>query len=149
MTLVIGMMADSKRAPAPNDPDTSSILLCADTLASYVAPSHITLPIQIATTSPYQSKIYPLPHGFFAGFCDDYAVSHHVAAVLYVGLANLDPSDKAFRSKARNAVVDAFKKTFLMLRPQYLTTWGVSEEEFLHDSTLDPALKQEFNNSIE
>jgi hypothetical protein len=143
MTLVIGMMADSKSAVTPNDPDTSSILLSADTLASYVAPSAITLPLQIPATSPYQSKIYPLPHGFYAGFCDDYAVSHHVAAVLYVGLQKLDPSLPAFRSEARKAVAKAFELTFLMLRPQYLTTWGVSEDEFLHDSTLAPSLKQE------
>ena len=48
MTLVIGMMADSKPAADPaREPDTSSILLCADTLASYVAASPVSLPIQV------------------------------------------------------------------------------------------------------
>jgi hypothetical protein len=148
MTLVIGMMAGSKNAPIPNDPDISSILLCADTLASYVAPSALALPLQVVTTSPYQSKIYPLPHGFVAGFCDDFAVSHHVAAVLHVCLEKLDPSEPAFRSEARKAVVNAFKVTFQMFRPQYLISWGVSEDEFLHDPQLDPALKQELTTRL-
>ena len=141
MTLAIGLMADSKPATTPSEPDTSTVILCADTLASYVAPSPITLPIQVATTSPYQSKIYPLPHGFYAAFCDDYAVSHHVAALLYVGLARLDPNDPTFREQARKAVVKAFEHLFLMLRPQYLIPYGITEDEFLHDATLDPGLR--------
>jgi hypothetical protein len=149
MTLALGLMADSKDAPTVPDPCTSSILLCADTLASYIAASALALPLQVATTSPYQSKIYPLPHCFFAAFCDDYAVSHHVASVLYVGLQNLDPTLPEFRSNARKAVVEAFKMTFLMLRPQYLTTWGVSEEEFLHDPKLDPAVKQGLTDRLQ
>jgi hypothetical protein len=144
MTLVIGLMADSKPAADPSkDPDTSSILLCADTLASYVAPSPITLPIQVATTSPYQGKLYPLPHGFCAGFCDDYAVSHHVASLLYVGLQKLDPDNPAFREDARKAVQKAFEHLFQTLRPQYLTAHGITEDEFLYDRNLDPKLKQD------
>src|SRR5260370_35869318 len=77
MTIVMGLMADTKQSPDPSVPTSATLLLCADAMASYTNLGGATV-----TSHPALGKIYPLPHGFFAAFCDSYYKSHEIATEL-------------------------------------------------------------------
>jgi hypothetical protein len=103
MTIVIGLMADSRQ---PNDPTISTssyLLLCADTQATYAAPQGAPL-----TSHPSQGKIYELPHGFYAAFCDDYHWSHVVATELHGRMLNVDMKSDGVKDLLKIEILASF-----------------------------------------
>src|ERR1700737_2746883 len=85
MTIVIGMMADSKQSSDPAIPTSCHLLLCADTMASYTTLGGVTI-----TSHQSEGKLYELPHGFFLGFSDDYYWSHLVANEIHGRMLGVD-----------------------------------------------------------
>lgn len=136
MTIAIGLRASSHQPPNPKEPARATLLLCADTMATYVAGA------TAVSSSQAQSKIYPLAHGFYAAFSDDYYWSHQVLTWLYQDLLNLDPTDSALMDKVKDSVSKAFEYAWLWYRGEVLRDEvGITEDEYLHDTKLTPDLR--------
>jgi hypothetical protein len=118
-------------------PAQATILLCADTMATYVAGA---VPV---SSSWVQSKIYPLAHGLYAAFSDDYQWSHQVLTELYKNVLALDPKDSRLLDRIRVAVHDAFEYAWLWYRGEVLKDEvGITVDEYLHDTNLAPDLRE-------
>lgn len=138
MTVVIGMMADSRQPADPSIPASAYLLLCADTQATYTDIEGIPL-----TSHPSQGKMYELPHGFYAAFCDDYSWSHVVVTELHGRMLNLDMRSAAVRDLVKVEIVAAFDYAFTWYRADVLKKEvGITAEEYLHDTSLVPALRK-------
>jgi hypothetical protein len=132
MTVVIGIMCRSKQSTDPTIPTKSDIFLCADTLATYAAPQQTPV-----TSHPSQGKIYALPHGFFAAFCDDYSWSHQIACELHSRMLNADFKSDAVRDLLKVEVQAAFRYAFTWFREEVLKDEvGITAEEYLYDKKL-------------
>jgi hypothetical protein len=137
MTIVIGMMADSRQSPNPAIPTTSYLLLCADTQASYATAQGVVL-----TSHPSHGKIYQLPHGFYAAFCDDYHWSHLIATELHGRMLNIDMKSDGVRDLIKVEVKESFDYAFTWFRQEVLKQEvGITAEEYLHDAGLVPSLR--------
>ena len=137
MTIAIGMRCNAYQPPDPKEPARGALLLCADTMATYTAGS---VPV---SSSLVQSKIYPLAHGFYAAFSDDYQWSHQVLTELYKNLLNLDPKDLRLLDQTKLAVVRAFEYAWLWYRGEVLRDEvGITEDEYLHDTKLTPDFRE-------
>lgn len=133
MTIAIGMRARAHQPADPKLPAQATLLLCADTMATYMAGS---TPV---SSSDVQSKIYPLAHGFYAAFSDDYYWSHLVLTELYKNIQQLDPKNPALLDEAKLAIARAFEYAWLWYRGEVLRDeCGITENEYLHDATLSP-----------
>jgi len=143
-------MAATRRSATPTMPDTASLLLCADTMATYSAPSPFIYPLTTTVaTGPYQGKIYPLPHGFYCAFCDDYHWSHQIATELYGRMANLKPSSPGFRDEIKVEIENSFEYAFLWLRPEVLRNdVGIVLDEYLK-GPLDPNLRADAQAALQ
>ena len=137
VTIVLGLIADVVQPANMIDPATGTILLCADTMASYVNPSGA-----IVASHGGLGKIYPLPHDFYAAFSDDYSWSHKVASELHNEMLKLDFTSDGIRDLVQLAMVKAFDYAFLWYRGGVCKDLGITEDEYLHDVNLDPRLKQ-------
>ena len=141
MTIAIGMRSHSYQPSDVTLPARSTLLICADTMATFVAGS---VPV---SSSDVQSKIYPLAHGFYAAFSDDYHWSHQVLTELYKNIQELDPTDKRLLDRAKLAVANSFEYAWLWYRREVLRDEvGITEDEFLHDNNLAPDLRQHAQN---
>jgi hypothetical protein len=144
MTVVIGLMCDSRQPADPSLPATPHIFLCADTLATYAAPQKTPV-----TSHPSQGKIYPLPHGFFAAFCDDYSKAHQVATELHGRMLGIDFASDAVRDLVKVEVLEAFRYAFTWFREEVLKDEvGITAEEYLHDKKLRPSLRQKADDVL-
>lgn len=138
MTIVIGMMADSKTSADPVIPDTSHLLLCADTMATYATLGGVAI-----TSHQSQGKIYHLPHNFFLGFSDDYYWSHLVANEIHGRLLNVDFSSNGVKDLIKLEIMEAFQYAYSWYRDEVLRQQvGITMDEYLHDSRLAPELRQ-------
>jgi hypothetical protein len=138
MTIVIGLMADSRQPSDPTLPTSSYLLLCADTQATYAAPKGVPL-----TSHPSQGKIYELPHGFYAAFCDDYHWSHVVAMELYGRMLNVDMTSNGVRDLLKIEILASFDYAFSWYREEVLRQEvGITLNEYLYDKNLVESLRQ-------
>jgi hypothetical protein len=137
MTVVIGMMADSRQPKDPALPTTSYLLLCADTQATYAV-----LGGPIVAIHPSHGKIYELPHGFYAAFSDSYSWSHKVIMELHGRMLHLDMNSAAVRDLVRDEILESFKYAFSWYRHEILKhEVGITVDEYLHDEGLVAALR--------
>jgi hypothetical protein len=139
MTIIIGMMADSQQPLDSSAPATSHLLLCADTMATYVTLGGVAI-----TSHQSQGKIYELPQHFFLGFSDDYYWSHLVATEIHGRLlANVDFSKDAVKDLVKAEVREAFAYAYSWYRDEVLRQHlGITIDEYLHDTKLVPDLRQ-------
>ena len=137
MTIVIGMMADSRQPSDPEIPALSYLLLCADTQATYATADGVPL-----TSHPSHGKIYELPHGFYAAFCGDYHWSHLIATELHGRMLNVDMGSNAVRDLIKTEVKESFDYAFSWFRVEILKQIGITAEEYLHDEKLVQSLRQ-------
>ena len=139
MTIAIGLMADTRQSADPSVPTTSHILLCADTLATYAPPKKTPV-----TSHPSQGKIYPLPHGFFAAFCDDYNWAHQIATEINGRMLSVDFSSNGVKDLIKDEVRQAFGYAFSWFRDEVLRDEaGITADEYLHDKKLSPKLRKQ------
>ena len=138
MTIVMGLMTDTKQPVDPSLPTTSTLLLCADAMASYT-----NLGGAVVTSHPALGKIYPLPHGFYAAFCDSYYKSHEIATELNGLMLALDFSSDGIKDLIKIAVRTAFDYAFSWYREAVLRQFvGITVEQYLHDNKLRDDLKK-------
>jgi hypothetical protein len=138
MTIVIGMMADSKQPLDPAIPTTSHLLLCADTMASYTTLGGVAI-----TSHQSEGKIYELPRGFFLGFSDDYYWSHLVANEIHGRMLNVDFSSDGVKDLIKAEIREAFAYAYTWYRDEVLRQQvGITIDEYLHDLELAPELQQ-------
>jgi len=139
MTIVIGLMADSRQPANPSVPATSHILLCADTLATYAPPKKTPV-----TSHPSLGKIYPLPHRFFAAFCDDYNWAHQIAIEINGRMLSVDFESNGVKDLIKDEVRQAFGHAFSWFRDEVLRDEvGITADEYLHDKKLSPKLRKQ------
>ena len=112
-------------------------------MASYVNPSGA-----VVASHAGLGKIYPLPHDFYAAFSDDYSWSHKVASELHNEMLKLDFASNGIRDLVQLAIVRAFDYAFLWYREGVCKDLGITEDEYLHDTNLDPVLKQAATNAL-
>ncbi len=144
MTIVIGLMADSRQLPDPAIPASSYLLLCADTQATYAAAQGVPL-----TSHPSQGKVYELPHGFYAAFCDDYHWSHLIASELHGRLLNVDMNSNAVRDLIKVEIKESFDYAFTWFRQEVLKQEaGITVEEYLHDKKLVRSLRKRGDDAL-
>jgi hypothetical protein len=144
MTIVIGMMADSRQSPDPTIPTSSYLLLCADTQATYAAAQGPPL-----TSHPSHGKIYELPHGFWAAFCDDYHWSHLIATELHGRMLNVDMKSNGVRDLIKVEVKESFDYAFTWFRQEVLKQEvGITVEEYLHDKKLVRGLRKRGDDAL-
>lgn len=138
VTITIGLMADTKQSADPSVPTTAALLLCADALASYT-----NLAGAAVTSHPALAKIYPLPHGFYAAFCDSYYKSHEIATELNGLMLSLDFSSNGIKDLIKVEVRKAFDYAFSWYREAVLRQHvGITTEQYLYDNRLRDDLKQ-------
>jgi hypothetical protein len=146
MTIVIGMLAGVVQDHSdPNTPAQGTVLLCADTLATYAEPQKSPV-----TSHPSQGKIYPLPNAFFCGFCDDYYWSHKVATELNSRLSgNVDFTGGAVIDLVKVEVRRSFEYAFKWYRERLLQDEvGITDDEFLHDKKLRKGLRKKADEIV-
>jgi hypothetical protein len=144
VTIVIGMMADSRQSPDPSIPTSSYLLLCADTQATYAAAQGVPL-----TSHPSHGKVYELPHGFYAAFCDDYHWSHLIASELHGRLLKVDMASNAVRDLVKVEVKESFDYAFSWFRQEVLKQEvGITVEEYLHDKKLVRFLRKRGDDAL-
>jgi hypothetical protein len=145
MTIVIGLMADSQQSADPSVPTTSHLLLCADTMATYANLAGVPI-----TSHPAQGKIYPLPHGFYAAFCDSYYKSHEVATELNGLMLKIDFASDGVKDLIKIAVRESFDYAFSWYREAVLRTKvGITVEQYLHDAKLRSSLRKRADEALE
>jgi hypothetical protein len=138
MTVVIGIMADSRQSSDPKVPTSAYLLLCADTRATYATGRGA-----IVTSHPSHGKIYELPHGFYAGFCDDYYWSHKIATELHGRMRNVDMTSPGVRDLIQVEIKESFDYAFSWYRAEVLKKRvGITVEEYLHDNNLAQVLRE-------
>lgn len=149
MTLVIGLMCESKPSNNLAVPDSSTLLLCADTMATYTAAVPFIYGATPVASNQFHGKIYPLPHGFYAAFCDDYHWSHQIANELYGRMAKLNPASLGIRDEIKVEIENSFEYAFLWLRPEVLRNEiGIVLDEYLK-GTLDPILREDAKAALQ
>jgi hypothetical protein len=144
MTVVIAMMADSRQLDDPSIPTSTYLILCADTQATYATAEGVAI-----TSHPSQGKIYALPHGFYAAFCDDYHWSHVVATELHGRMLGVDMKSDGVRDLLKREVVASFDYALTWFRQEVLREEvGITAEEYLHDSQLVEHLRRRGDNAL-
>ncbi len=144
MTIVIGMMADSRQPADPSVPTSSHLLLCADSMATYA--NFAGVPI---TSHPAQGKIYALPSGFYAAFCDSYYKSHEVATELHGRMLKLDFSSDGIKDLIKIEVRKSFDYAFSWYREALLRTQvGITVRQYLYDKKLRPSLRKRADEAL-
>jgi hypothetical protein len=142
MSLVIGLTADAHASNNPSVPDSATLLLIADTQATYVASQPFNLGPAPVSANQLQGKIYPLPHGFCCAFCDDYHWSGQIATYLGDRMSRENPFKPGFRDKVKLLVDISFEYAMLWHRPEFLRNeYGITVKEYLYDKKLDPMLR--------
>jgi hypothetical protein len=116
VTIAIGLLCDQGK----------SILLCSDKLVSYGDIG----------SNQGGSKIYDLPLGLYAAVADDVSCSHVVISEMCENLSKLDSNDPAITDKTKLALAEAGNYAFRWMRGEVLKEIGLTDEEFLHDSSL-------------
>ena len=145
MTIVMGLMTDTKQSADASVPTTATLLLCADAMASYTNLGGATV-----TSHPALGKIYPLPHGFYAAFCDSYYKSHEIATELNGLMLLLDFSNDGIKDQIKIAVRSAFDYAFSWYREAVLRQHvGITVEQYLHDNKLRDDLKKKADELLE
>ncbi len=144
MTVVIGMMAETTQNSNAAIPTVATLLLCADTLATYQIPKKSPV-----TSHPSQAKIYPLAHGFFAAFCDDYYWSHKVATELNNRLLSVDFANDGVIDLVKVQVEKSFDYAFKWYARTLLKKEvGITLDQYYHDKKLRPKLHKEAQDCI-
>lgn len=127
MTATVGILCDCN-----HNNNRGNILLCADHLITY---SSNGVPV---SSNANGTKIYDLPLGFFVAIADDISRSHQVVSFLHdriirLGITSGSPSTT---DKIKLALADTITYVKLWIRKEICADYGVSEDEFLHDSSL-------------
>jgi len=136
VTIGIGMLCGTRQESI--GPVRGTLLLCADTLATYVAG---TTPI---TSNQNLTKIYDLPHGFYAAFSDDYHWAGMVITHLFHNMESVDMTHDGVRDLIKIAIRDSFDYAYSWFRGEYLRDQvGITNAEYLHDESLSAGLRTE------
>jgi hypothetical protein len=144
MTIVIGLLADCQQPADHSMPATSHLLLCADAMATHA--NFAGIPI---TSHPTQGKIYALPHGFYAAFCDTYYKSHEVATELNARMLKIDFSSDGVKDLVKHEVRESFDYAFSWYREAVLRTQvGITVEQYLYDGKLTPSLRKRADEAL-
>jgi hypothetical protein len=127
MTAIIGLACDCNFTS-----QKGNILLCADQLVSYSASG---VPV---SSNAHGSKMYDLPCGFFVAIADDISRSHQVVSFLHNKITELgiSPESKETTDRVKLALARTADYVRLWIRKEICASYGVSEDEFLHDKTL-------------
>jgi len=127
MTAIIGLACDCNHTS-----QTGNIILCADQLISYSSGG---IPI---SSNAHGSKMFDLPCGFFVAIADDISRSHQVVSFLYNRMLELgiSPDSKDATDKVKLALANTADYVRVWIRKEICASYGVSENEFLHDKKL-------------
>jgi hypothetical protein len=125
MTITIAALCD-----ASNKAQTGNFIMCADTLITWCANG---LPI---SSKPNGSKIYDLPHGFYAAIACDISQSHQIISYLHPLMASLQASDPNFVDLVKLALEQTAEYVRLWMRREVLADYNVSLKEFLESNRL-------------
>ncbi|HXY00624.1 MAG TPA: hypothetical protein VEI54_06860 [Candidatus Limnocylindrales bacterium] len=128
MTIVIGIMANTIQPSDAAVPASCHLLLCADAMATHANLQGVPI-----TSHPAQGKIYPLPHGFYAAFCDTYYKSHEIATELTSRMLGLDFSSDGIKDLIKLEVRKSFDYAFSWYREAVLRTQvGITVDQYLY-----------------
>lgn len=127
MTAILGLGCDYNHAS-----QTGNIILCADELVSYSSDG---IPI---SSNAHGSKMYDLPCGFFVVIADDISRSHQVVSYLHNRMRELgvQPESRETTDMVKLALSNTADYVRLWIRKEICASYGVSEDEFLHDKKL-------------
>ncbi len=121
MTIAIAAMCGNTHAS-----QRGNIIVCTDTLISW--GNH--------TSNTSGTKLYDLPHGFFATTASDVSRCRQFCGYLYAQLAKFEASDEAFVELVRLAIEDANQEFRASQLLTHLATFPVTKAEFLTDPDL-------------
>jgi hypothetical protein len=120
MTVTIGALCDATARV-----QQANIVMCADTLVSYCSGG---API---SGNIGGTKLYDLPHGFYAAISDDISRCHQVISFLYNEMDGIKHADPRFLDLVKVALDRTAEYVRLWMRREVLADYGVSLKEFL------------------
>lgn len=120
MTVTIAALCDANPSI-----QTANIIMCADTMISYCSGG---VPI---SSNLGGTKLYDLPHGFYAAISDDISRNHQAGSFLYNEMKSLDPSDPYLVDLVKLAIDRTGEYVRLWMRREVLADYGISLDEFL------------------
>jgi hypothetical protein len=128
MSTIIGLLCDAGNA----------ILLAADTKVSWGT----------STSNSGGSKVYELPLGLCAAIADDVSSSHVFMTELYKQLSQIVDDEFAL-DKAKLCMRKAGSYVFKWMRSEILIAEvGITDDEYLHDRKLRPAIRRKAERAL-
>ena len=128
MTVTIGAICGASHAL-----QTGSIVLCADTLATW-----FDLQGNPISSNPAGSKLFDLPLGFYGAISADISTSVQVVSQLHHLMSRIAPNDPNRIDLLELALAETGEYVRTWMRKEVLGEYRVTLDEFLHD----PALRE-------
>ena len=128
MTVCIGMLCDKGNA----------ILLAADARGSYEHP----ITGSLMTTNEECGKLYDLPHGFYACISGTFNWCEMMVSEIHEQMKPLSEDQRSI-SWIQKAAGNALSRVYWHYAGQQLKPLGIGLEEFRHDETLIPSIREE------
>ena len=110
---------------------TGSIVLCADTLITYIAEDGTP-----ASSNPLGGKLFDLPLGFYAAISGDIAQCNRVVGYLHQQMSMIPPDRSDRVGLLEKAISETTEYVLCSTRQEVLGDYGVSLADFLHDEDL-------------
>ena len=126
MTVTIGAICEANSAR-----QTGSIVLCADTLISYMSEDGIRV-----SSNPSGGKLFDLPMGFYAATSGDIARCNQIVGYLHQRMTRIPPDRLDRVGLVETAISETAEYVRCWMRQEVLSEYNVSLEEFLHDDEL-------------